>query len=99
MGRAYREQLSRDPLMLQGQLQTYAAALDDADVRQAVRDGYGDLFAYVERVSGASPPTLARFFATGMLLNVVAAMGFQEEPQPEPWAARLLAGLGADEAV
>ncbi|HET7743982.1 MAG TPA: TetR/AcrR family transcriptional regulator [Gaiellaceae bacterium] len=99
MGRAYTEQLSTDPLMLQGQLQTYAAALDDRDVRRAVRDGYGDLFTYVERVSGASPARLARFFATGMLLNVIAAMGFQEEPEPEAWAARLLAGCGPDEAA
>ena len=54
MGRAYRQQLGTDPLMLQAQLQTYAAALDDLDVREAVRDGYGDLFIYAERVSGAS---------------------------------------------
>jgi AcrR family transcriptional regulator len=97
MGRAYREQLGTDPLMLQAQLQTYAAALDDADVRQAVRDGYGDLFSYVERVSGVSATRLARFFADGMLLNVIAAMGFQEEPEPEAWAARLLAGCRSDE--
>lgn len=99
MGRAYRELLGIDPLMLQAQLQMYAAALDDPDVRQTVRDGYGDLFSYVERVSGVSVTRLARFFADGMLLNVIAAMGFQEEPEPEAWAARLLAGCRSDEAV
>ena len=78
--------------MLQGQLQTYAAALDDEDVRQAVRDGYGDLYAYVERVAGASDGRLAQFFAKGMLLNVIAAMGFHEEVEPEPWAHRLVSG-------
>jgi hypothetical protein len=35
---------------------------------------------------------LARFFANGMLLNVIAAMGFHEETEPEPWARRLLTG-------
>src|SRR5262245_37707808 len=97
MGRAYARQLSTDPVMLQGQLQTYAAALDDDEVRQAVRDGYGDLFTYVERVSGVSPERLARVFADGMLLNVVAAMGFHDDPAPEAWAARLMTGCrGAD---
>jgi AcrR family transcriptional regulator len=92
MGQAYGLLLSSDPTMLQAQLQTYAAALDDPDVRQAVRDGYGDLYVYVERVSGASPERLARFFATGMLLNVIAAMGLHEEAELEPWARRLMTG-------
>src|SRR5712691_7864056 len=52
MGEAYGELLKTDPGMLQNQLQTYAAALDDLDVRRAVREGYGDLYVYVERVSG-----------------------------------------------
>jgi len=92
MGKAYGQMLSSDPLMLQGQLQTYAAALDDEDVRLAVREGYGDLFAYAERVAGASDARLARFFATGMLLNVIAAMGLHEDASPEPWVERLLSG-------
>jgi AcrR family transcriptional regulator len=92
MGEAYGVLLANDPVMLQAQLQTYAAALDDADVRQAVRDGYGDLYTYVERVSGVSEPRLARFFAMGMLFNVVGAMGLHEDEEPEPWAARLVGG-------
>ncbi|HSF62445.1 MAG TPA: helix-turn-helix domain-containing protein [Gaiellaceae bacterium] len=97
MGQAYGLILSTDPVMLQSQLQMYAAALDDADVRQAVRDGYGDLYAYAERVSGASPKRLARFFANGMLLNVIAAMGFHEEAEPEAWAFRLMTGCREDD--
>ena len=92
MGKAYGVLLSTDPVMLQAQLQSYAAALDDEDVRRAVREGYGDLYAYVEHVSGVDGPRLARFFAMGMLFNVVGAMGLHEDAQPEPWAARLLAG-------
>jgi AcrR family transcriptional regulator len=92
MGEAYGVLLSTDPLMLQVQLQSYAAALEDEDIRRAVREGYGDLYTYVERVSGGPGPRLARFFAMGMLFNVVGAMGLHEDSEPEPWAARLLAG-------
>jgi len=92
IGQAYGLLLSTDPTMLQAQLQTYAAALDDPDVRQAVRDGYGDLYTYCERVSGASEKRLARAFANAMLLNVIAAMGFHEEAEPEGWALRLMTG-------
>ena len=92
MGEAYGVLLKTDPTMLQAQLQTYAAALDDTDVRHAVREGYGDLYTYAERVSGVPAPRLARFFAMGMLFNVVGAMGLHEDAEPEPWAARLMAG-------
>jgi AcrR family transcriptional regulator len=92
MGAAYGELLAHDPTMLQSQLQTYAAALDEPDVREAVRQGYGDLYTYVEHVSGVSRARLARFFAMGMLLNVVAAMGYHDEAEPEAWAANLMAG-------
>jgi hypothetical protein len=47
----------------------------------------------VERVSGLPPETVGRFFATGMLLNVIASMGLQD--LEEPWAARLVGGLKA----
>ena len=72
------------------QHQSYAACEDD-EIRTVVRDGYGDLVAYAERVSGLSPEAIGRFFATGMLLNVIASMGLQN--LEEPWAARLVGGL------
>ena len=89
MGKAYTEQLLPDRTRLLAQMQAYAAC-DDADVREVVRNGYGDLVAYVERVSGAQPEKISSFFAKGMLLNVIAAMGLQNGD--EPWADRLLAG-------
>jgi AcrR family transcriptional regulator len=92
MGGAYVDLLASDPAMLQQQLQTYAAALDEPEVREAVRQGYGDLYTYVRHVSGASRARLAHFFAVGMLLNVVAAMGYHDEPEPEEWASELMAG-------
>ena len=89
MGAAYQEQLLPDRIRLQTQLQAYSAC-DDPEICEVVRNGYGDLVAYVERVSGAQAFEITRFFAAGMLLNVVAAMGVQDGG--EPWAARLLEG-------
>ena len=88
MGSAYHELLA-DRTMLRAQLQAYAAC-DDPDVRRAVRRGFGEIMALVERVSGAPPAEITRWFAMGMLLNVVAAMDLQQAR--EPWARRLLEG-------
>jgi AcrR family transcriptional regulator len=89
MGKAYVEKLLVDRVRLRGQMQAYAAC-DDPEIREVVRDGYGDLVAYVERVSGLGPEKVSRFFATGMLLNVIGSMGVED--MSEPWAARLLEG-------
>ena len=95
IGDSYVELLGTDPSMLQAQLQAYAAALEDDDVRAAVRDGFGDIYAYTERVSGATPEQLARFHATGMLLNSIAALGLLGEEKLEPWGERLVEGCKA----
>jgi AcrR family transcriptional regulator len=89
MGMAYVERLASDRMRLRLQMQAYAAC-DDPDICEAVRQGYGDLVAYVERVSGVPPAGVASFFAQGMLLNVFASMGFAFDTD-EPWAQRLLA--------
>ena len=88
IGRAYNGLLD-DRVRLRGQMQAYAAS-DDPEIRQVVRDGYGDLVAYVERVAEAPPERISQFFATGMLLNVIASMGLEDAS--EPWAKRLLEG-------
>ena len=89
MGRAYVNELLPDRTRLRGQMQAYAAC-EDPEICTVVRNGYGDLVAYVERVSGLPPAAVSRFFAQGMLLNVIASMGL--ENLDEPWAKRLLAG-------
>jgi AcrR family transcriptional regulator len=86
IGEAYRA-LLEDRTRLRGQMQAYADC-DDADVREAVREGYGALVEYVERVSGATPERVRDFFALGMLLNVFASMDLLR--QEAPWASRLL---------
>jgi AcrR family transcriptional regulator len=91
MGDAYVDELlMRDRTFLLAQMQAYAAC-DDDDIREVVRNGYGDLVAYVERVTGLPPENVSRFFATGMMLNVIASMGLADGE--EPWAGRLIEGL------
>jgi AcrR family transcriptional regulator len=94
IGEAYvAELVSGDRVRLRAQLQAYAAC-DDPDIQVVVRNGYGDLVAYAQRVSGLPAEDISRFFATGMLLNVLASM--QVMTDPEPWAQLLLEGCGKE---
>jgi AcrR family transcriptional regulator len=93
IGAAYVEQLETNRVWLRAQMQGYAAS-EDQEIRTVVREGFGDLVAYVRRVSGADWPELWTFFSTGMLLNVLASMHFTVDP--EPWMSELLAGLGKE---
>jgi AcrR family transcriptional regulator len=89
MGDAYHELVVSDRTRLLGQLQAYAAC-GDAEVQEAMRRGYGELFSFVEAVADVPSEAVARWFATGMLLNVIAAMDLHTKP--EPWAVRLMEG-------
>ena len=89
IGQAYGEELLGDRVRLRSQMQAYAAC-EDPEICAVVRDGFGDLVNYVERVSGVSPEEVSAFFAKGMLLNVICSMGLNTSP--EPWAERLVAG-------
>ena len=93
VGAAYMDQLSTDRTWLRAQMQAYAAS-DDPEIRAVVRAGYGDLVAYVRRVSGADWPMIWGFFSTGMMLNVLSSMHVNDDP--EPWMVELLAGCGKD---
>jgi AcrR family transcriptional regulator len=92
IGDAYVEQLETDRVWLRAQMQAYAAAAEDAEIRAVVRAGFGDLVAYARRVSGAEGPMLWSFFSTGMLLNVLASMHVTDDP--EPWMTELLESCG-----
>ncbi|MGH3132554.1 MAG: TetR/AcrR family transcriptional regulator [Gaiellaceae bacterium] len=93
IGDAYRGLIESDRTMLQGQLQAYAASVEDEDVQASTARGYGRLVDYVETVSGADRQTISRFFASGMLLNVLAAMQYSIGDDPrDSWAARLAEG-------
>jgi AcrR family transcriptional regulator len=87
IGAAYGELLESDRLYLRAQMQAYAAS-EDPDIAAVVRNGYGDLVTYAERVSGAPAEEISSFFAKGMLLNVLASMG----ATTEAWGERLVEG-------
>ena len=93
IGKAYRERLA-DSTYLRAQMQAYAAC-GDPEVCEVVRRGFGELVAYVERVSGAEPAEIARFFANGMLLNVLSAMKVLEDPRAA-WERTILEGCAKD---
>ena len=88
MGQAY-EGVLADRDLLRIQMQAYVAATADPDIRAAARRTYADLLALVEEASGADDESVLRFFATGMLLNVTAALdlGSVGPADPAAWAA------------
>jgi AcrR family transcriptional regulator len=93
MGRAYEELIANADL-LRIQMQAYVAAAADPEIRAAARARYGELFRFVERASGADAERVLRFFATGMLLNVSAALGHDpgDPKEHEAWAASFRKG-------
>ena len=93
MGEAYMDVLVNDRVRLRAQMQAYAAC-DDPDICEVVRNGFGDLVAYAQRVSALPAEDIATFFSRGMLLNVLSSMQVMDEP--EPWTRLLLEGCGKD---
>jgi AcrR family transcriptional regulator len=99
IGQTYADSIEEDHTMLQGQLQSYAASVEDDDIREATARGYGRLVDFVETVSGADRVTIARFFAKGMLMNVLAAMQYSiANDANDPWVVRLAEGCRDDDA-
>jgi AcrR family transcriptional regulator len=73
MGERYGELLrDRDELMLQ--MHFYSSSGADEDIAEVTRREFGKLWREVVRLSGADDETMQSFFATGMLMNVIASM-------------------------
>ncbi len=89
MGRAYNSLLDDRPL-LQLQLQMWAMACRDTDVRDVARAGMARLWQLAERISGADGMRVMQFMGGGMLLNVFAAM---ELPRIKEHLGDALTGL------
>ncbi len=86
MGRAYIGLLADRNLLL-NQLHSFAAC-DDPGLRDQMRGSFARLVELVERESGADAEQVRVFFAHGMLLNVLAAIGAQDTDAH--WATVLL---------
>ena len=89
MGDAYVELLRSDPDLLLFQLHAHAASPGSPAIRDAMRAGFARLHALAAEASGAPADEIRRFFAQGMLLNVIAALDAWE--LDEPWAHALTA--------
>ena len=89
MGETYSALLG-DRDMLLTQLQSYAAS-DEVEIREAVQAQYGRIVDTVRELTGAPDDRIAEFFATGMLLTVIAAIGAHE--LETPWVHSLMNGL------
>jgi AcrR family transcriptional regulator len=73
MGHAYVRLLLADRGILRLQLQAYAAC-GDPEIQTVVRDNYGVLWRTVADLSGADPDEVRKWFANGMLINVIASL-------------------------
>ena len=73
MGHAYITLLKADRDLLRLQLHAYAAC-SDPEVQVAVRTQYRELWGAVARLSGVDPGALYPWFASGMLINVIASI-------------------------
>ncbi|MFJ4851299.1 MULTISPECIES: TetR/AcrR family transcriptional regulator [unclassified Streptomyces] len=71
---SYQELISGGDV-LRMQLQMYVAAVDDEEIRDACRGGWLGLWEYVAARTGVSEQEVAEFFGTGMLVNVLVALG------------------------
>lgn len=89
MGASYFEMIATDHTRLRIQLHAYVGC-EDPHIRVLVARNFGRLVEVVRVRSGVDNERLARFFADGMLLNVLAMMGQTKEPQL--WARQLLEG-------
>jgi AcrR family transcriptional regulator len=77
MGRRYRAELV-NPDAPRCQLQGYAACADP-EIREFMRSGYLEIFELVAKATGADQATVARFMATGMLLNLGTVLELSDE--------------------
>ena len=88
MGCAYMDELLPDRHAILMMMQGYAATADP-EIREHVRSRYGEIVSEVSELSGATPDEVWSFFATGMLLNIVAALDLQRSDHPvfKAWTA------------
>ena len=77
LGEGYR-QLIGDQDLLRCQFQGFAAA-SDPEIREHMRNNFIKNFDTVRTLTGYDEPTLIRFFATGMLLNIGSALELPAE--------------------
>lgn len=89
MGAAYNGLLD-DRAVLQMQLQMWAAACQDEEIREVTRRRMADLWVTAQRLCGQGDQRVMQFVAAGMLCNVMAAMDL---PRMKAQLGESLSGL------
>jgi AcrR family transcriptional regulator len=79
MGARYRELLANSTV-LQFQLQIFAAAVDDEEIRSIGNARWAKIWRTVAELSGEPPQEILRFVSVGMLLNVLVAFDIPYVP-------------------
>ncbi len=95
MGQRYR-QLLADTTSTQFQLQMYAGAVRDARHRHVAREQMARLLRFISSIEGVDDAMATDFLATGMLLNVLAALGIDPSPDRQKLPAALRAWAHRD---
>jgi AcrR family transcriptional regulator len=86
MGRAYVDELLPDRTAILMLMQGFVAS-SVPEIQTDVRRRYREVVDEVANLSGATAPEVWRFFANGMLLNVVAALDLAQIAGEDEWAA------------
>ncbi len=92
MGSAYGDLLEKDRDLLLVQLHSQVASADSELVRKSMQRTFAELYELVERESKAPADELKRWFAHGMLCNVMAAI--DADHLDAKWAKALASGEG-----
>jgi AcrR family transcriptional regulator len=92
MGRCYRRLLADAAgYQLNFQLQMYAGAVGDERQRHIVSDQKAKLFRFITSIEGVDAAMATDFLATGMLLNVLAALDIDYSPDRQDLPSALAA--------
>lgn len=92
MGLAYAELVS-DPVTLLVQMHAFTASVTDPDVRRVSQEGMRRIWFTAAKASGAPVEELRQWLATGMLCNIIAALGLDQ--LDDSWA-RDISSMGTD---
>jgi AcrR family transcriptional regulator len=97
LARGYLERLAADGEGLMLFMQALAAS-GDPEVQARVRERFGELYHYVERVSGANDEAVRTLFAYALLAALGAALGLKRTARGDSWSGRLMNFLESFEA-
>lgn len=92
MGASYLT-LIEDRRLLLLQMQSFIAAADEPAIRDTCRRSFAEMVDFLHALPGATDQCVSDFLATGMFLNVAAAIDLFAIAGSSDWARRCLEGV------